>query len=515
MLDNTLKRADRVLIRIACAMLIAAFSYILVYSAIYTAVLDPDLYFPEHILRKPDPWLINALCVIAGFAALRLAFRREPRIPLKAATCATLLVVLCLGCAWVCVMRCQPRADAKGIYDSATALISGDYAVLSKPDAYVNYYPFQISMIYYSALVQSIFGEECYIALALINVLWLAGAYSALLRLIWQSLKSARVQLCLMLLLMLCTQPVLYCTFLYGNLPGLCCALWALCLMRDWTERAGIARALGAVALIGLSAAIKPNCIIIAIAIAIITVIMAISTKRYRALLLALFIAASPFAAIAGAKLAFEANTGAKLSSGTPQAAFLAMGMQEGPRAAGWFNQYTYNLMTECGLDAGKASEQALRDISGRLAVFRADPRYAASFYNNKLTSQWSETTFESIWVNRTALYDDSRPAIADRLLNGPFRNGIESYQEWYVLLIYLCFVVGLILFCARAVRREAWHSVFGLAVLAVSVLGGFIYHMLFEAKSQYLFIYLPMMLPFAALALTSPLRPAKAPPRS
>ena len=35
-----------------------------------------------------------------------------------------------------------------------------------------------------------------------------------------------------------------------------------------------------------------------------------------------------------------------------------------------------------------------------------------------------------------------------------------------------------------------------------VAVLGGFLYHMLFEAKSQYLMIYLPMMVPLAACGL-------------
>ena len=35
-----------------------------------------------------------------------------------------------------------------------------------------------------------------------------------------------------------------------------------------------------------------------------------------------------------------------------------------------------------------------------------------------------------------------------------------------------------------------------------VAVLGGFLYHMLFEAKSQYLMIYLPMMVPLAASRL-------------
>ena len=46
-----------------------------------------------------------------------------------------------------------------------------------------------------------------------------------------------------------------------------------------------------------------------------------------------------------------------------------------------------------------------------------------------------------------------------------------------------------------------------------VAVLGGFLYHMLFEAKSQYLMIYLPMMAPLGAWGLTWRRKGVKAPP--
>ena len=44
-----------------------------------------------------------------------------------------------------------------------------------------------------------------------------------------------------------------------------------------------------------------------------------------------------------------------------------------------------------------------------------------------------------------------------------------------------------------------------------VAVLGGFLYHLLFEGKSQYLVVYLPMMAPLCACAL-SWRRPVRAP---
>ena len=39
--------------------------------------------------------------------------------------------------------------------------------------------------------------------------------------------------------------------------------------------------------------------------------------------------------------------------------------------------------------------------------------------------------------------------------------------------------------------------------MLPVTVLGGFLYHMLFEAKSQYIYPYMLLLLPLAARGLT------------
>lgn len=76
--------------------------------------------------------------------------------------------------------------------------------------------------------------------------------------------------------------------------------------------------------------------------------------------------------------------------------------------------------------------------------------------------------------------------------------------MEQYTILLYVCFAAGLILFAAALFsKKRALEQplVFGLGFIAVTVLGAFIYHMLFEAKSQYLFVYLLPMIPMAAWA--------------
>jgi hypothetical protein len=43
-----------------------------------------------------------------------------------------------------------------------------------------------------------------------------------------------------------------------------------------------------------------------------------------------------------------------------------------------------------------------------------------------------------------------------------------------------------------------------GITLLALIILGGFVYHLIFEAKSQYVLPYFIMMVPFAAYGFYS-----------
>ncbi|MEG2604187.1 MAG: hypothetical protein RSB91_04590, partial [Clostridia bacterium] len=187
------------------------------------------------------------------------------------------------------------------------------------------------------------------------------------------------------------------------------------------------------------------------------------------------------------------------LDGGVPMIAHVAMGLQEGPRSPGWFNQYNYDLYLANGHDG--AAAQANAYIAKRVQTFLQNPAYALSFFHTKLTVQWNETTFESLWVNRVCRYEEGRPAFVDSVLSGGLRAPLEHYMDWYTSLLYLGLAAGLSVLVLRR-RKQAFPL--GLSVLVIIIFGALMYHMLSEAKSQYLFVYLPMMAPFAALGLWS-----------
>ena len=73
---------------------------------------------------------------------------------------------------------------------------------------------------------------------------------------------------------------------------------------------------------------------------------------------------------------------------------------------------------------------------------------------------------------------------------------GMDVYQQ----AMYALACVGMV----RTFRRRADPA---QLLLPLCVLGGFLYHMLFEAKSQYIYVYAFMLLPLAAQGLAAVMR--------
>ena len=116
------------------------------------------------------------------------------------------------------------------------------------------------------------------------------------------------------------------------------------------------------------------------------------------------------------ARLALEKRTGFPLGAGAPQTTWLAMGMQEGPLAPGWYNRYSLTLMERAELDPDTAFVLNRQDIAQRLSEFAAAPAYALSFYHQKMVSQWAETTFEALLVNRVMPIESPFPVLVNSL---------------------------------------------------------------------------------------------------
>ena len=94
-------------------------------------------------------------------------------------------------------------------------------------------------------------------------------------------------------------------------------------------------------------------------------------------------------------------KTGYNLNQGISYWAFVAMGLQEGDKAPGWWNGYNYYSYDSNSFNAYGQAVEAKEDIEKSIERFISDKEYAYIFFVKKIASMWTEPTYQSFWISQ------------------------------------------------------------------------------------------------------------------
>lgn len=219
--------------------------------------------------------------------------------------------------------------------------------------------------------------------------------------------------------------------------------------------------------------------------------VLAVSRKTGKYFLGILLLIAVLFGSSRGLKALYEARSGLKIHDGVPAILWIAMGMQEGDKEAGWYNGYSmYTYQDICGYDGEAASKLGKEEIRSRAKEFLKNPVYAADFYGRKLTSQWNEPTYGCFIMTLAA--EEERGELTQALFFGGLHQFLLAFMDSYQLFIY---AMVLLLLLGSRKKEEPLEN----HILLIIIIGGVLFHLLWEAKSRYVLPYFVMMLPLAA----------------
>ena len=177
----------------------------------------------------------------------------------------------------------------------------------------------------------------------------------------------------------------------------------------------------------------------------------------------------------------------------------LTMGLQESWMGAGWYNNYLDQFFpAEVTSDMEK--EIAIADLKDRIKEMQNDPDMTISFFGRKAASQWLEPTYGTLnygYVHGYYWPDHEQASWVKEIFDqdGQLRLMLEGFMKAWQQAMYMLVAVGL-----WRGWRKADHT--AQLVLPLVVLGGFLYHMIFEAKSQYIYVYMMYLVPLAAQGL-------------
>lgn len=419
-----------------------------------------------------------------------------------------LLWSLAVGGVLILFGRTVPAADAMSVYQAAETLADGNNAVISPTDSYLSYYPQQVGLMAFFELlirllrlfpinVQAFHFFKClYVIMACAIIL----LQKSIVKMLWKDQTAE----CIYLLLAGANLPFLmYTSFVYGEIPSFTAVsagfyfLFKLLCGENTERRRDILNGLAALLFLALSVMLRKNNLILIIAVLIAVFLQWLHQRKNLLLAFTLLCMLCCFSVLPLVQKYYELRAGNTLNSGVPAITYLAMGMQESPRGNGWYNGFNFNTYLETGMDTVKSSEISRQAISGRLTYFREHPGYAADFYLHKHLSQWADGTYASRQATLATFGGRSEFFIS--VYEGSLSSLFIGYCNIFQNVLYL----GVLIFCITACRRSQEGPSIREWLMMIGVVGGFLFHIMWEANSRYIFLYSLLLMPYCSRGIS------------
>ena len=220
-----------------------------------------------------------------------------------------------------------------------------------------------------------------------------------------------------------------------------------------------------------------------------------------------------------------------KMPEGVPSAAYFAMGMEETEGKYGWYNGRNVGLFRDAGYDREQTVLDARETMKASIGEFQNSKRYLIRFYAGKFLSQWGDPTCVSMReMEETRRHTGELPKLVDSLIFGTGSRILQWGMNVTHSLIYLGLTVYLLSATGSALRRKqklrmpAQNGQQGQngqqaqngqqvqkqgqrlrtvsepeILLVLFLVGGMLFHQIWEASGRYTMRYYLTMLPLAA----------------
>lgn len=479
--------------KIANNIVRTVFMLISIFLGITSIFFTCAIYKNEKTTYQLDNWILNIICIIAVVGLVTFIKRKNIKIEEKTKKViiyiSTILwIILAFG--WIFSTALAPRADQKYIYKAALGISEHDLSAFTAQKGYVNSNPQQEGMVLFEYLISLVTRKYMGIIVQVLNVFALLISFYAIYKITDIMFKNKDLSIITYICLLVFLPIFFYITFMYGNIFGLACSMVAVLFEIKYFEKSKWYYIL--ISGIGISLAIifKSNYLVTLIAMIIMFILHSLEYKKVRNIIAILSILLIYICANMATKFCIKQLTGANIEEGIPMITYVAMGMQEGEMAPGWYNGYNREVYKKNNYNYEETSKEAKEDIKERLSFFIQNPNYTIEFYAKKILSQWNNPTFQGFWVNKSRRAKVQKPSYVKSILGtGKVNKVLTEYMDIIQTLILFGATVYIILDYKKAKGNKLF--------LIIIFIGGFLFHLIWEAKCQYTITYFILLIPY------------------
>lgn len=385
------------------------------------------------------------------------------------------------------------RADAKTMYIGSRTIKDGNYWLL-KPDVYLSYYTHQIGLYWYDFLLISIVDSTKFIFF--VNFIQLFVINYFMYKIVNHISKGNRTLNLFTIYLSFSFIPQLFfISFAYGLIPGFCFVTVATYYMLRYEESSSKKDLSISIIAFVIACLIKSNYFIAAIA-AIIHLWMKSKEVKKVAIYFAALVLVN-FSVVKIMMFTTEKLSGYPVNKTAPKILWVGMGTDPdnemfGP---GWYNFYVTKTLKSVNYDVNKAKELGKKKVAENFTKHIQNPAKSVSFFTRKFATTWMDPTYQSIWSGPLEKFSKgNKSEIIKSVYN--YENGywlVYNNMKAMQILIY----AGAIYYIFKKSKNNEDYTIF-----IVYIIGGSIFHLFWETKSQYVYPFVFMLIPLVSLSL-------------
>lgn len=463
-------------------------------------------------LNIPDsPWkhlvvfvLVTAVCVVVYRLYHRNHTGRGSRCPVLSRR-QILILLSCIfigvGVLWIILTQLNPGSDPAKIYEIAMQWRVGDFSAFEEGN-YLFVYPFQSGIVLFYYALSFLFGTKSYIGPQIVNVIALTIVYlllTLLARIYWKTDRNLPL---LVYPALMCWIPLFfYTTYIYGILPGMACAVGSIYLSARYLETRKYGYMIGSALCIGVATVLKMNCLIYLVAVACFMLYDALDTilsegwgSRKKWMASVAFVILMGFSVWGCNRMTeqfVEHLSGYDMPEGEPMISWVVMGLSDAPKGPGDYNGYIGDVYSGNHYDAELAAQQSVADLGRIIRRMKNAPiDEGFVFFARKTAYQWNDPTFISM---------ERMQGRGSAIKMKAFIRSIIDGRGSVVLSVFLNYVQTLILtgILFYLILNRSSRNLYEL-MGAVVFLGGYLFHMFWEASASYTIPYFAIMIPYA-----------------
>lgn len=478
-------KIENILKKIVQIIAIIILVFLTITSIFETSHVDKS----ETVTYLHDNPIIHIVAIAAVIALIRYIRKKKIKISKKTlriciAVWAVIIVV------WILMTQFLPRADQKYILNAANDLLEGKTTSF-EASKYAGSNPHQIGLILFETMTGFIFRGYNFLGLQFLNIFAILLSIFAIYKITRILFKNKETSIGTIIALFLFAPISIYVTFIYGNLYGLATSMVAIWFLLKYLESKKIRYVAVSAASMELAILFKSNYMITLLAMICLIILYVIKEKRLKTLLYIVLLVTVYLAGNFGINFVTKAITGKDKNEGIPMKSYIVMGLQEGKRAPGWYNGYNRKVYKNNKYNTQKAEKKVNKDLKKRIEEMVSNPGYTINFFYKKILSEWNDPTFQSLWINRSRKTNIPSNAIV-RSIKG--EGTLNKALTFYMNIIQTLILVGATAYFILEFKKMKTNQL----ILIIIFIGGFLFHLIWEAKGQYTFTYFVMLIPYS-----------------